>query len=130
MENALRWLTLVSGIAVVGISSTHIVLGQSWLPDTQEVTASIDSQHRFYTSLFMPYGAALIWVSQSIRARLWALNIVLAALFLGGVARAVSVVVAGLPHPFFVGLWAAELAVPPLVYVASRSLLPAQPSTT
>lgn len=122
MENGFRWLTLVSGIAIVGISLTHVALGQAWLPDTQAVTASIDSQHRFYTALFLPYGAALVWVSQDVRARLWALNIVLGGLFWGGVARIVSYAVAGLPHPFFIGLWVAELLVPPAVYLASRSL--------
>ena len=122
MENALRWLTLVSGVVIIGISLTHVALGQSWLPDTQTVTPSIDSQHRFYTALFLPYGAALVWVSQHVRARIWALNIVLGALFFGGIARAVSIAIAGLPHPFFIGLWAAELAVPPIVYAASRSV--------
>ncbi len=65
----LKWLTLTSGVAISMISLTHVLLGQSWLPDTQEVTASIDSQHRFYTALFLPYGAALIWVSRSVVAR-------------------------------------------------------------
>jgi len=104
------------------ISLTHIVLGHSWLPDTQEVNASIDSEHRFYTALFMPYGAALVWVSRSVRTRLDVLNVVLAGLFLGGLARIVSVAVAGWPHALFVGLGIAELTVPPAVYWLGRSL--------
>ena len=122
MENTLRWLTLISGVAIIGISLTHIALGQSWLPDTQTVTPSIDSQHRFYTALFLPYGVGLVWVSQHVRARLWALNIVLGALFLGGIARIVSFTIAGLPHRFFIGLWVAELVVPPIVHVSGRAL--------
>ncbi len=122
MDNFLRWLTLVSGLAIVVISLTHVSLGQSWVPDTQTVTASIDSQHRFYTALFLPYGAALVWVSSALQDRVWALNIVLAALFWGGIARIVSFAVAGLPHSFYIALWVAELVVPPVVYWASRSL--------
>ena len=64
MEKFLRTLALSSGIAVVCISLTHVALGQSWLPDTQSVTASLDSQHRFYTALFLPYGLALVWFSR------------------------------------------------------------------
>lgn len=122
MEKFLRTLTLSSGIAIICISLTHVALGQSWLPDTQSVTASLDSQHRFYTALFLPYGAALVWLSRDVHQRLWSLHIVLAAVFFGGIARAVSYAAAGLPHPFFIGLWVGELVIPPLVYLAGRSL--------
>lgn len=122
MQKSLRLLTLTSGIAIIVISLIHISLGQSWLPDTQSVTASIDSQHRFYTALFLPYGAALVWVSRDVPNRVWALNVVLGALALGGVARIASLVAAGWPHPFFVGLGVAELLIPPVVYASAASI--------
>jgi len=120
MDRGLKWLMTVSGVAIIGISLTHIALGQSWLPDTQTVTASIDSQHRFYTALFLPYGAGLVWAARNVAERVAVLNIVLGALFLGGLARIVSLGVAGWPHPFFIGLGVAELLVPPIVYLVGR----------
>ena len=47
---------------------------------------------------------------------------VLGALAFGGVARIVSLAIAGWPHPFFVGLGIAELLVPPVVYLAATTL--------
>ena len=98
----------------------HITFGQAWLPDTQPVTSSIDSQHRFYTALFMPYGVALVWVGRQVVSRVAVLNVVLAGLFVGGLARLISLAATGWPHPLFVALGVAELVVPPAVYLMAK----------
>ena len=121
MAKALRILAISGGIFITIVSLTHISLGHSWLPDTMEVNASIDSEHRFYTSLFLVYGLTLLWCSNDLQNRRPTFYVLLLALFVGGLARIVSLAVHGWPHPMFVVLGVLELVVPPIVWRLSES---------
>ncbi|MFT4560530.1 MAG: hypothetical protein ACI9BW_000264 [Gammaproteobacteria bacterium] len=119
MDKTLRAVMILSGIFIVGVSLTHIVLGHSWLPDTMSVTASIDSEHRFYASIFLMYGVALVWCSRAVPERRSVFHFLLLTLFVGGLARIVSVSVSGWPHPLFISLAVLELIVPPVLWLMS-----------
>lgn len=116
MEKALKILSVSGGLFISLVSMTHIALGHSWLPDTMEVNASIDSEHRFYTALFLVFGLTLLWCSQDLLNRRHTFYVLLAALFVGGLARIVSVAVHGWPHSLFIALGVLELVIPPLTW--------------
>jgi uncharacterized membrane protein len=110
---------ILSGIFIIVVSLTHIVLGHSWLPDTMPVSASIDSEHRFFASIFLMYGVALLWCAKAVSERRSVFHFLLLTLFVGGLARIVSLSVSGWPHPLFISLGILELAVPPLLWLIS-----------
>ncbi|MCA9625453.1 MAG: DUF4345 domain-containing protein [Myxococcales bacterium] len=116
MDKVLRLVALAGALFIVVVASTHILLGQSWIPGTTAVTPTLDSEHRFYSSLFLMYGLALGWCAQDIPKRREVFHFLLLTLFVGGLTRVVSLVAAGWPHPMFVVLGAVELIVPPVVW--------------
>ncbi len=124
MQKILR-VTIICGAAfIIVVSLLHIALGQTWIPDTMPVTSSLDSEHRFYASLFLMFGVALLWVQRALVDRLDVFRFLLLTLFVGGLARIVSVLIMGWPHPLFIVLGALELAVPPLLWQVSLRLDP------
>ena len=47
-------------------------------------------------------------------------NFVAAAFFVGGIGRFLALVLAGVPHPFYVAMLVVELALPPLMVLAAK----------
>jgi hypothetical protein len=119
MSKTLRAAVILSGIFIIVVSLTHIALGHSWLPDPMPVSASIDSEHRFYASIFLMYAVALLWCAKAVSERRSVFHLLLLTLFVGGLARIVSLSVSAWPLPLFISLGILELAVPPLLWLIS-----------
>ncbi|MDA0821435.1 MAG: DUF4345 domain-containing protein [Proteobacteria bacterium] len=119
MDKTLRAVMILGGIFIIVVSLTHIALGHSWLPDTMPVTASIDSEHRFYAAMFLMYGVTLLWCAKALSERRSVFHFLLLTLFVGGLARIVSLCLLGWPHPLFISLGVLELMVPPLLWLIS-----------
>ncbi len=128
MQKFLRATIVAGALFIIVVSLLHIALGQTWIPDTMPVTSSLDSEHRFYASLFLMYGLALLWVQRALTARLSVFHFLLLTLFVGGLARIVSALIMGWPHPMYIVLGALELAVPPLLWQVSLQLAPQRAS--
>lgn len=120
---ALKLTLFIFGIVIISISVTHVLVGPTWMPDVDNVSASTDSQHRFYTALFSSFGVALIWASRDLLARAWIVRWVAAAFLFGGLGRLLSLWVMGIPHHLFVGLMLIELAAPILILFWSGQVL-------
>jgi Domain of unknown function (DUF4345) len=95
-----------------------MLAGPTALPgDASTVTATADSEFRF-TAAFWFVAAPLIWASlPRVEERTLTLRLVMATVFLGGLARVVSWRKTGRPHPLFVGALALELAGMPAMAV-------------
>ena len=102
------------------IALAHIALGPAAIPGSLPVNPTMDSEDRFYATLFLGFGAALVWCSRDLRDRRSAFVALLAVFFLGGAARLVSVAQVGLPNALFQFLGAVELILPPLLWVWHR----------
>ena len=120
MERILPALVWIFGAVCIVIALVHIAVGPSSIPGSIPVNATLDSEDRFYASLFLGFGAALIWCSRALGERAGVFYALLAVFFIGGVARFVSYLQVGLPHPLFQFLWAVELVLPIVLYLWHR----------
>ena len=120
-----RFLTMVccaAGLIVMGIALLHILIGPSVIPGGVPVNATMDSEDRFYATLFLGFGAAMIWCARNLPAREGVARLLWLLLFLGGVSRLVSVAAVGLPGRFFLAMLALELVLPPLLWFPLAAL--------
>ncbi len=125
MQTALRWFVTLFGLVCVGIALTHIAVGPAAIPGSVPVNATMDSEDRFYATLFLGFGAAHIWSARDLAARGNVLLAMQAVFFLGGVARLISWAQVGPPIDLFVFLGALELLIPPLLWLWLRKAYPA-----
>jgi len=116
MATALKYLTAIFGITCIIIALAHIAIGPSAIPGSIPVNATMDSEDRFYATLFLGFGAALVWCSQNLRERGGVFKVLLLVFFLGGIARIISAVQVGMPNELFVFLGALELILPPVFW--------------
>lgn len=118
----LRILVAIFGIVCCLVALSHIAIGPSAIPGSVPVNATMDSEDRFYSTLFLGFGAALIWCSRDLAARKNIFHCLLAVFFLGGVARIVSALQVGLPNALFQTLGLIELTLPIIFFVWLRAL--------
>ena len=126
MKTAARLVLLIGGIAAIGIALLHIALGPAAIPGSVPVNATMDSEDRFYATLFLGFGVALIWCARDLSQRSRQAYWLLAIFFVGGIARVISVFAVGWPSTLFIFLGGLELALPPIVgwmiWVSSREV--------
>ena len=106
---------LIGGIAAIGIALSHIALGPAAIPGSTPVNATMDSEDRFYATLFLEFGVALIWCARDLPRRLGPAYALLAMFFAGGMARVISVLAVGWPNMLFISLGGLEVALPPVL---------------
>ena len=119
-QRLLRWFLILFGSVCTGIALLHIALGPASIPGSVPVNAIMDSEDRFYATLFLGFGLAHVWSAQDLARRSGLVLAMQAGFFAGGLARIVSVLAVGLPSPLFIFLGSLELLIPPLVWWALR----------
>jgi hypothetical protein len=100
------------GVTTILIASLHIVLGPSAIPGAVPVNATMDSEDRFYATLFAAYGVALLWCIRDIERKSMVVYFLALVFFVGGLARLVSMAAVGLPNNFFIAMTTLELLIP------------------
>jgi hypothetical protein len=121
MKKALQIFLGLFGITAIFIASLHIVLGPSAIPGSVPVNATMDSEDRFYATLFAAYGVALLWCIKEIERKSMVVYFLALTFFVGGLARLVSIAAVGLPNTFFIAMTVLELLIPFLmVFMQSR----------
>lgn len=116
----LRWFLILFGAVCTGIALVHIVFGPASIPGSVPVNAVMDSEDRFYATLFLGFGLAHIWAARDLAQRGGIVLAMQATFFAGGIARIISWLAVGSPGPLFTFLGALELVIPPLVWLAIR----------
>lgn len=116
MPRLLQTFVLLFGAVCCGIALTHIAMGPASIPGSVPVNAIMDSEDRFYATLFLGFGAALIWCSRDLAARSQPFGALLLVFFLGGISRIISAFAVGMPSPLFIILGGLELILPPLLW--------------
>lgn len=116
MRNALRMLLYFFGAVCSIIALTHIGMGPAAIPGGVVTNAIMDSEDRFYATLFLGFGLAVIWCARDVDSRETSLGALLAMFIAGGIARIISWIAVGSPGPLFLFLGALELILPPLFW--------------
>ncbi len=106
-------------MVAIGISLLHIALGPSSIPGSVPVNATMDSEDRFYATLFMAYGAALLWCVKDVEKKSAQVKLLALVFFIGGLARLVSMLAVGLPNTFFLVMTSLELTLPGIMVLMS-----------
>jgi hypothetical protein len=116
MKRAFQVFLILFGIVAIAIALLHIFLGPSAIPGSIPVNATMDSEDRFYATLFAAYGLALIWCVKDVETKSRTVYFLTATFFLGGLARVVSIAAVGPPNTFFTAMTTLELLLP--IYMA------------
>jgi len=99
---------------VRGINKYLSIEEQEKLPS--KTVAFMDSQYRFLGGIFIGFGVAVAWTVSNIPAYWIPLKILLCAMMLGGVGRAVSAAVYGWKPTWTRQATINELIIPPALY--------------
>lgn len=105
---ALGAIAIVTGVLVV-------VAGPSGIPGSNLASATVDNELRFFAVFWIAFGVIAIRVAPRVDVDTSTVRALALALFAGGVARAVSWLSAGEPHPLFAILMVSEVVGAPLV---------------
>jgi len=124
MQSALRGYVALFGAVCMCIALLHIAIGPSSIPGSIPVNATMDSEDRFYASLFLGFGIAHVWAARDLARRASVVLALQATFLVGGLARIVSLFAAGPPIALFVFLGALELLIPLLVWWWLRRAYP------
>jgi Domain of unknown function (DUF4345) len=122
MRRVLSFLVLIFGMVCCLIACAHIAAGPAAIFGSIPVNATMDSEDRFYATLFLAWGAAMIYCSRHLAARQTLFGVLLFIFFLGGVARIISALLVGLPNALFMFLGSLELVLPPVLWLWHRAI--------
>ncbi len=121
MQRTLLVVLAVFGAVAIASGLTGIVAGPEGLPGGGPVPATVDSQYRFANTFWLGAGLGLWWSLRRWEERAWATRLTLLTATAGGLARLVSIIATGLPHPVFLAVLVLELAIlPPVIWWHGR----------
>lgn len=100
------------GVTVIFIAMLHILYGPSVIPGSIPVNATMDSEDRFYATIFLGYGAALLWCVRDIERKSRVVYLLAGIFFAGGLSRLMSMADVGMPIAFFIIMTILELIIP------------------
>ncbi|MEO1046516.1 MAG: DUF4345 domain-containing protein [Pseudomonadota bacterium] len=128
MRKWLEYFVIFFGSVCCLIALAHIALGPKSIPGAIPVNATMDSEDRFYATLFLGFGIALIWCARALHEaeRIRVFGFLLAVFFFSGVARIISWAMVGPPIALFIFLMFVELLLPPLLWWWHKATLSAQ----
>ncbi len=128
MRRTLQILLALFGATAIFISLLHIVLGPAAIPGSIPVNTTMDSEDRFYATLFLAYGAALLWCVREVEHKARVVYFLMLTFFVGGLARIVSMLTVGLPNTFFIVMTVLELGLPIILAYMQFHISSAQPA--
>jgi Domain of unknown function (DUF4345) len=116
----------ILGVIAVTFGALTVLTGAAGVVAGGPVSASVDSEMRFYAAWYLAAGVLLLRTVARVQSEGPTIRGICAVLFLAACARVVSLLAVGAPHPIFLVLMAIEFAIPAVVVpwqaaVASRT---------
>ena len=124
MAKLLTLLALLFGGLCCLIGLAHILFGPSVIPGSIPGTVTMDNEDRFYATIFLGYGVAMIWAARDLAARRGTFFALVALFFVAGLSRLISVAMVGWPVPSITAFLIFELILPPLFWWMHRRAYP------
>ncbi len=115
MRKSLQIILALGGAVALFIALLHMVFGPACIPGSIPVNATMDSEDRFYATMFAAYGAALLWCVRDIERKGMVVKLLAIVFFIGGLARIISILAVGLPNLFFITMTILELTLPLII---------------
>jgi hypothetical protein len=103
-----------------------VLTGPGGQVDGEAVNASVESEFRFYASLWVAFGAAALWVAPRVDREAAVVRLLAVILFSAGLARTIAWIAAGTPHWSLLFLLGLELLLPPLILYLQAQLVRAR----
>jgi uncharacterized protein DUF4345 len=88
MRKSLQVFLVIFGTTAITIAYMYVVFGPSLaIPGSVPVNATMDSEDRFYATLFAAYGVALLWCVKDVERKSPTVHFLAITFFAGGLAR-------------------------------------------
>ena len=117
MRRGLQAVLLVGGLVAAGTGLVHMIGGVDTFPGSPSADPAADNEARFLAAFWFAFGVAILWVVPRVERETRLVRVLMAALFLGGLARLASIIDVGDPDSFQYVLMGIELTLAPLVVV-------------
>jgi hypothetical protein len=109
----LRIILGVLGLVPIFIGATGMFSGLERLVPGCEITP--DSEYRYLSAIYLGFGVLILWIQSRLASQVPLFRILMAMVFVAGVARALPLVTLGFPRiPVLIAL-VFELVFPPVV---------------
>jgi hypothetical protein len=101
----LRLILGVLGLVPIFIGGTGMFSGLERLVPGGEFSPDSDGQYRYLSAIYLGFGVLIIWIQSRLASQVALFRILMAMVFVAGVARALSLVTLGFPRiPVLVAL--------------------------
>lgn len=120
MKKTLQILLLILSLIPLFFGIIGVIMGAGrWLPP-EAVTPAIDNQYRYLSGFYLSLAFLIWWMVPNIEKHVTPLLILVIAIFIGGLARAYSMITIGSPPTMNIIGMALELGAPILIFLHSR----------
>lgn len=117
MRRGLQVVLVVGGLVAITTGLVAIIGGADTFPGSPSMENPADNEGRFLNAFWIAFGVALLWVAPRVERETTLIRFLAAALFLGGLARVISIIDVGEPADMQYVLMGIELTLAPLVVV-------------
>jgi hypothetical protein len=111
-RRVLQFFLALVGAVALGAGLATVLLGVKSIPGAGEVSATVESELRFYAVWYVGAGGVLLRAARRVEVEGATIRALAGFLFLAGCARGLSWLAVGRPHPLMVALMAVELGLP------------------
>lgn len=114
-------LTILGGVAVT-FGALTVIAGGAGVLAGGNVSASVDSELRFYAAWYLGAGVLLFWTVPRVESEGPIIRAICTVLVLAACGRVISLIVVGAPHTVFLALMVVEFVIPAVVVPWQRAV--------
>jgi hypothetical protein len=112
MRKSLQITLLILSLIPLFFGLTGVIFGTGRFLPAEAIVPQLDNQFRYLSGIYLLVSFLIWWMVPTIERHTTLIRIVTLALFLGGVARAISWAAVGQPPSFQIGAMILEMSAP------------------
>jgi Domain of unknown function (DUF4345) len=114
-RRGLQAILTILGLVAVVFGTLTVFTGGAGVIGGGEVSASVDSELRFYASWYAAAGVMMLRAVPRVESAGTTIRALCIVLVIAACARVISIMVIGTPHPVFLVLMIVEFAIPVVI---------------